>query len=246
MKKIFALFLIFAMLTVGISVNAVSETSYRCTLLAGDISGENYQIYFSNCRGHYSNDTVTVYITNTSKREALFQVTVGFQGGEVQTTAESGYVKLDKGVTGKFVLTDISQYPEKANTTLGYVPGSALSESSVVRVQVKGLKAGDTFLVSGIDGFSRARDTSFQEIEANAIMSIPTDYAYINDARLVIKKETEKKEDTGDFNGYTLTQPDSEAVDGFLKFVVISAVICVGGIIVYTFIFITKRREKND
>ncbi len=246
MKKFFILFLIFTMLIIGISANAVSEISYKCTLLEGDISGENYQIYFSNCKGHYANDEVTVYVTNTSKSKALFQVTVGFQGGKVQTTAESGYVELDTGVTGKFVLTDISQYPEKANTDLEYVPGSALGESSVVRVQVKGLKAGDTFIVSGIERFAQARDTSFQAIEANAIMNVLTDYTYINDARLVIKKETEEKDEDREPTEYTLTQPDSETVDKFLTFVVTSAIVCVGGIILYTVSFITKRREKDD
>ena len=77
-------------------------------------------------------------------------------------------------------------------------------------------------------------------------MTVPTDYTYINDAKRVIKKETEEKNAADKFNGYTLTQPDSESVEGFLRFVVTSAIVCVGGIVIYTFSFIIRRRKKDD
>lgn len=245
MKKLVSLFLIiFILFSTFVVYGAVSEESYLCTVFESDISDTNYQIYFMGCRGHYQDNAVTLYITNTSKEAINFQVIVGYSGSkENPTSVESGYVKLEPGVTGKFVVDNLSSFPEKANTDLGYVPNSQLGYNSVVRVQASNINVGDTFLVCGIDRYKSARDTSYKEIEAAAIISKPTNYAYINDAKLVIKKEVEQGKEIKE---YTLEQPDSETVDKFLIFVVSSAIVCVGGIIIYTFAFITKRRENDD
>ncbi len=244
MRKVITTLLIVFIMCSTLTVQAVvPEESYQCTVFESDISGTNYQLYLMGCWGHFNDDSVTVYLTNTSKKAIEFQVCVGYSGSEEHpTSVESGFVELEPGVTGKFVLENLSNYPEKANTDLGYVPNSRLGRGSVVRIQARNIQVGDTFLICGIPTYGRARDTSFKEIEPNAIMASRTNYGYINDARLVIKKEVEEKEVVE----YTLVQPDSETVDNFLIFVVASAIICVGGIIIYVYTFITKRRENDD
>ncbi len=242
MKKLFAIFLIFTILSVTVTA-VVPGQSFLCTVNEADLSGKNYQIYFSNCRGHYENDAVTIYVTNTTDREIDFQVTIGFSGSkENPTTVESGYVTLQPYVTGKFVLDNLFNVPERANDELGYIPNSHLSADSVVRVQARGIEPGDTFLVCGFSRYGYARDTGFSSLEPNAIKTVPTTYGYINDAKLVIKKEVEEKEVTE----ITLEQPDTETVNKFITFTVASAIVCAGGLIIYTVTFIIKRRQKND
>ncbi len=246
MKKVITIFLIVFMMCSMISVQAaVPEESYQCTVFESDLSGTNYQIFLSGCWGHFYDDSVTVYLTNTSKKAISFQVSVGYSGSEERpTSVDSGYVELEPGVTGKFVLANLSSFPEKANNDLGYVPNSKLSRSSVVRIQARNISAGDTFNISGIPVFAYARDTSFKELEPNSLMNAFTDYNAINEAKLVIKKETE--EDDSSELKYTLVQPDVETVNKFIIFVVSSAIVCAGGIIIYTYTFITKRRKNDD
>lgn len=242
MKKLFAIFLMLAILSVTVTA-IVPGQSFLCTVYETDSSGENYQIYFSNCRGHYENDAVTIYVTNTTDREIDFQVTIGFSGSkENPTSVESGYVTLKPYVTGKFVLENLFNVPEKANNDLGYIPNSHLSANSVVRVQARGIKEGDTFLVCGFSRFWGAWDTNFSGLEPNAIITVPTTYGYINDAKLVVKKEVKEKAVTE----ITLEQPDTETVNKFITFTVASAIVCAGGLIIYTVTFIIKRRQKND
>ncbi len=242
MKKIIAILMIIFTLSVT-AYAAVPEESYKCTVNKADLSGENYQIYFTGCMGHYENDAITIYVTNTSKREIEFQVTIGYSGSnETPTTVESGYVKLPVGVTGKFVLENLMNTPEKANNDLGYVPNSHLSEKSVVRVQARGMEEGDTFIVCGFRHYGVVRDTTFSNLEAGSVIPVATSYVYINEAKLVIKEEVEEKEVTK----YTLYQPPIEVVNGFITLTVSSAIICIGGLIIYTVVFIKKRREHND
>ena len=49
--------------------NIIGDKPRLIILNKADLAGENYQLYFTGCVGHYSNDAVTIYITNTSKRE---------------------------------------------------------------------------------------------------------------------------------------------------------------------------------
>ena len=242
MKKIVAVLMILFIVSVT-AYAAVPSQSYLCTVNEVDLSGDSYQLYFMGCRGHYENGAITLYITNTSKQKIDFQVIIGYSGSkEVPTTAESGYVTLEPGVTGKFILENLFNIYEKANTDLGYVPDSHLSENSVVRVQAKGIKAGDTFIVCGFHSYYAARDTNYSGVEAGSVMSVPTSYIYINDAKRVIKKEVEEKEVTE----YTLTQPATETVNGLITFTVSSAIVCVGGLAIYLTVFIKKRRENDD
>ena len=242
MKKIIAVLMILFIISVT-AFAAVPEESYKCTVNKADLAGENYQLYFTGCVGHYSNDAVTIYITNTSKREIEFQVTIGYSGNsENPTSVESGYVKLPVGVTGEFFLENLRNTPERANNDLGYVPNSHLSERSVVRIQARGIKEGDTFVVCGFRYQGSVRDTNFSELEAGSIIPVVTSYADINDAKRVIKKEVEEKETTE----FTLFQPPTEAVNGLITFTVSSLIVCVGGLIIYTVVFVMKRRNNDD
>ena len=245
MKKIIAFVFIIMLVLSSVSVSALGTESLKCTVFKEDLSGDSYQLYFSNCRGHYSSGAVTVYVTNTSKHSAKFQVTVGWQGSKVQTMVESGYVELKPGVTGRFVLENLSEYPEKANDDLGYVPNSKLGENSVVRVMARGLEENDTFVVTGIDSYSMVRDSGFSDITPNAVMKQPLVPQYVSESKLVIKDE--EKEDKGDGSEYlyTMVQPDTESVNKFIIATVASAVLCLGGIAIYTVSFII-RRNKND
>ena len=244
MKKIFAIIMVF-IIVLSVNVLALGEYSYNCKVTERDMSGAKFRIYFINCRGHYYNDTVTVYVTNTSKDPINVQVSVGYGGGEVQTSVESGYVELESEVTGRFVLEHLSAYPEKANDDLGYVPGSALGENSVVIVELQNAKKGDTFVVSGIDQYGSARNTSHANFnDGSAIQRYPFIAAYVNESKLVVKdKEKSKAETTYE---YTLEQPDNETVIKFLIIVTSSAVLCVGGLAIYIFSYVRKRRENND
>jgi hypothetical protein len=242
MKKIIAILMIIFILSVT-AFAAVPDESYKCTVKKSDLSGENYQIYFMGCVGHYANDAITIYVTNTSNREIEFQVIIGYSGSsERPTTAESGYVKIPTGVTGMFVLENLMNIPEKANNELGYVPNSHLSERSVVRIQARGVKEGDTFIVCGFRNSGVMRDTNFSELEAGSVTPVTTSYVYINEAKRVIKAKEEETEVVK----YTLYQPPTEVVNGFITFTVASAILCVGGLIIYTVVFIIKRREHND
>jgi len=245
MKKIFAILMIFICLSVTASA-VIASDSYFVTVDEADLSGSNYQIYFQRCLGHYDyeKDAATIYVTNTSDEKIDFQVTIGFSGSsEHPTSVESGYVTLEPHVTGKFVLEDLYELPEKANNDLGYVPNSHLGEGSVVRVQARKIKAGDTFIVCGFNAFGAMRDSNYSNIEANAVMLKPTIYEYINEARLVIKKPVEEEKEVTE---YTLTQPATDDVNNFITFTVVSFIVCIGGLIIYTVVFVIKRREKND
>lgn len=246
MKKFIAIILIIIAFS-SISVSAaVPEQSFLCTVCEGDISGSNYQIYFMSCNGHYDyeKDEVTIYITNTSKNAIDFQVTVGYSGSEQNpTTVELGYVKLEPYVTGKFVLKNLYDFPEKSDVDRG-ITDSHLGANSVVRVQARNIKVGDTFIVCGMNRYGSMRDSNYTNMEPNSVISRPTVYEYINSARLVIKKEVEEEEK--EETGYTLEQPPTEVVNKFITITVASAIICVGGLIIYTFVFIVKRRENDD
>ena len=246
MKKFIAILTLLILGVIPLTVSAgVSEHSYLCTVKEEDLSGESYQLYFSGCTGHYDNDNdaVTVYITNTSEKAISFQLCIGYSGSkERPTTVESGYVKLEPGQTGMFFLENLRNTPEKANDELGYIPGSQLGRNSVVRVMAKGISEGDTFIVCGISSYHSIRDTGFSDVEPDTIRQVATNFGYIEDAKRVIKKEVEEKEPTE----FTLPQPPTELVNKFITFTVASAIVCAGGIIIYTVVCVIKRREKND
>lgn len=247
MKKLVAMLLTILMIISIVSITAyaaIPEQSFQCTVVEADLSGENYQIYFMGCRGHYENGVVTLYITNTSNKDIDFQVAIGYSNSDKEhpTTVESGYVTLKPGITGKFVLENLAKTPEKSNDELGYIPNSQLSENSVVRVQARGIKAGDTFIVCGFNRYYNLRDTNYAALEVGSVTAVPTSYLYINDAKLVIKKEVKEKES----NEYTLMQPPTEVVNALITFTVSSAIVCVGGLIIYTVVFIIKRRQNDD
>ncbi len=245
MKKLLTFLLVFIML-ISVHTLAIGEYSYLCKVTEKDMSGTNFSIYFMNCRGHFSNDTVTLYITNTSNDTITVQASVGYGGGKVQTSIESGFVELEPEQTGRFVLENLSKYPEKANDDLGYVPGSHLSENSVVLLKLQNVKAGDTFVVTGIDGFKGLRNTTFSDFnDASAVQRFPFVAKYVNESKLVIKDKEVEPDEKKSYE-YTLEQPDNESVTSFITFVAVSAVVCLGGIVIYTISFIRKRSEKDD
>lgn len=244
MKK-FCVFFLIIVLLLSINTFALGQSAFKCTILSNDISNDSYRIYFIRCKGHYSNDTVNIYVTNTSKKAMKFQVTVGYGGADVQTTVESGFVEIPPEVTGRFELTELSRYPEKANTDLGYVPGSKLSESSVIQIHVQDFQEGATFVVSGFDSYESIRNTNYSAFKNQAAVQqqafIP---AYITNAKLVIKEKTEYKDDSS--YEYTLSQPDNDTVKIFFDITVASAAACLGAIGVYTVCHLIKRRKNND
>ena len=218
--------------------------SQLCTVKEADLSEDTIEFFFSDCQGHFSNDKVTVYITNTSKDAANFQVSVGWNGDAVQTSMDSGFVTLEPGITGKFLLENISQFPEKANDDLGYVPGSKLSGSSIIRIKVTGLSPDDTFVITGIESYRKVMGSGLAAIKSSTIVKQFLIPQYISDAKLVIKdeevvKEVETKE-------YTMIQPDTRSVVGFIILTVSSAILCIGGITIFTYSYITRRGKEND
>ncbi len=242
MKKLLICFLVF---TILISVNtfALGEASYKFTMFKEDLSGTNYRVYLTKCQGHYSNGTVNLYITNTSKSSMKFQVTIGYSGASVQTSVESGYVEIPPKVTGRFELTDLDKYPEKTNDDLGYRPNSKLSGNSVVQIQVQSAFEGATFVVTGIDNFERSRNVNYSDFKnSDAIQRQAFVPAYVTQSKLVIKEEIDPDKESYE---YTLQQPDSQTVQVAVKVIIASAIVCAGAITIYTVCHI-KRRKKHD
>ena len=46
--------------------------------------------------------------------------------------------------------------------------------------------------------------------------------------------------------GISAVQPSLKTVDTFVIFVVCSAIVCAGGLVIYLFTYISKRRKQND
>lgn len=247
MKKICVLLTVLLVFLYVPQAAAVSGYAYSCTVFKEDMSETSYQLYLSGCSGHYNamDDSVTLYITNTSSQERSFQLTIGYSGDQVQTTVESGFVVLQPQATGKFYLTELSHYPEKANDELGYIPNSHLSGTSVVRVQVSKVQEGDSFILSGLDGYASVRDTKFSDCSPQALAPCKPDTEAIANAKLVIKDEGSDAVPEEAF-GITAVQPDIKTIDTFVLIVVVSAILCAGGFVIYLFTYISKRRQKND
>lgn len=244
MKKIIVYFLIISLL-LSVNTFAIGKASFKCTIYKSDMSGDYFRIYFIRCKGHYSNDTVNIYVTNTSEDVMKFQVTVGYGGANVQTSIESGYVEIPPEVTGRFELTELSRYPEKANTDLGYVQGSKLNANSVIQIQVQGCKEGATFVVSGIDSYDSIRNTKHTDFKnADAVQQQTFVPSYITNSRLVIKEEKKYEEEKS--YEYTLEQPDNDTVKTFFDITVVSGAVCLGAIGIYTVCHFIKRRKNND
>ncbi len=244
MKKLLVSILIISLL-LSVNTFAVTQSSYKCTIYKNDMSGENFKIYLMRCEGHYSNDTVTVYITNTSKKTMKFQVMVGYGGANVQTTVESGYVEIPPEVTGRFELTELSKYPEKTNDDLGYRPGSKLNGNSVVQISVQGCEAGSTFVITGIARFQNSRNSNYVNFKnADAIQPYVFVPAYVTQSKLVIKKEVEEKDQVS--YEYTLQQPDNDTIKTFFDITIASGATCLVAIGIYTVCHFIKRRKNND
>lgn len=247
MKKLCVLLAVLSVLLSAPRIFALGTGAYSCTVLAEDMSETSYQLYLSGCSGHYdaAQDSVTLYITNTGSEERSFQLTIGYSGDKVQTTVESGFVVLQPQATGKFQLKELSQYPEKANDELGYVPNSHLGGNSVVRIQMSKAQEGDSFMITGIDGYSTARDSGFSELSSRALVPCAFDADAVLNARLVIKDEGSGEIAQEEF-GISARQPSLKTVDTFVIFVVCSAIVCAGGLGIYLFTYISKRRKRND
>ena len=247
MKKLCVLLAVLSVLLSAPRIFALGTGAYSCTVLAEDMSETSYQLYLSGCSGHYdaAGDSITLYITNTCSEERSFQLTVGSSGDQVQTTVESGFVVLPPQTTGKFQLTELSQYPEKANDALGYVPDSHLGGNSVVRIQMSKAQEGDSFIITGLDSYSIARDSGFSELSPQALAPCTFDADAVLNARLVIKDEGSEEIMQEEF-GISAVQPSLKTVDTFVIFVVCSAIVCAGGLVIYLFTYISKRRKQND
>ena len=248
MKKLSVLLTDMLMVLSAPGIFALGTGAYSCTVLAEDMSETSYQLYLSGCSGHYdaAGDSVTLYITNTCSEERSFQLTVGYSGDQVQTTVESGFVVLPPQTTGKFQLTELSRYPEKANDELGYVPNSHLSGSSVVRIQMSKAEEGDSFVITGLDGYANGRDSGFGELSPQALTPCAFDMDAVLNARLVIKDEGSEDNAPQEEFGISAEQPDLKTVDTFVILTVCSAILCTGGLILYGFTYISKRRKRND
>ncbi len=247
MKKTLCAILCLFMLICSVSVSAAGTGALLCTLHKEDMSGNAYMLFLMGCTGHYNaeNDTVTLYITNMSAKDAEFQVHVGYSGdaGKKVTSIASGFVKLGAGVTAKFELSGLYDVPEKANDELGYVPDSHLSGKSVLRIQTQGLEDGDSFKISGIDSYSGARNTYYKEFATSSIIQTNSDLSELAEAKKVIIDE--QAEDDKPF-GWTLKQPSDEFIDGFTVFIAVSAILCAGGVVIYSVSIILKRRHQHD
>ncbi len=242
MKKLLVVFLIFALL-LSVNTFALGQAALKCTVFSEDLSETNYRLYLGKCTGHYLRDTVTVYITNTSDEPMKFQVMVGFSGASVQTTVESGYVEIPKGVTGRFELKELSKYPEKTNDELTYNPNSKLGANSVVQIMVQNAYEGATFVISGIDSFQTVRNTNYSTPNPNAVIYTTFVPAYVTQSRLVIKKDEPVEE--GKEYEYTLSQPDNQSVKYFVIAIGASLSLGVLATVVYALCHI-KRRNNND
>ncbi len=241
MKKLLVICLIFALL-LSVNTFAIGRASLKCTVYEEDLSDSNYRLYLSRCSGHYLNDTVTVYITNTSDEKMKFQVMIGYSGESVQTTVESGYVEIPPGVTGRFVLNELSKYYEKTNDSLGYNPNRKLGANSVVQIMVQNAFVGATFVVSGIDSYQTVRNVHYTGTNANAVIYDKFIPSYVTQSKLVIKKAEAEE---GQSYEYTLSQPDNKSVKYFMIASVASASLGAVAIVVYTICHI-KRRNSND
>ena len=170
-----------------------------------------------------------------------FQVMVGFSGATVQTTVESGYVELDKGVTGKFVLTDLSKYHEKTNDELTYNPNSTLSANSVVQIMVQEAFVGATFVITGIDSYSSIRNIDYTDAHPNAV--VYGDYVadYVEQSKLVIKQD--EPEEVGEKYEYTLSQPDNQSIKIFVNIVATSFLLGMVAMVIY--LLKSKKTEER-
>ncbi len=248
MKKIICSVLCVIILLLQLTVSAAGTNALLCTLHTEDMAGTAYQLFLMRCTGHYDagTDSVTLYITNMSNKDAEFQVHIGYNGDADKkvTSISSGFVKLGAGVTAKFELTDLYDVPEKANDDLGYVPDSHLSGTSVIRIQSNGLEAGDSFRIMGIDSYGEARSTAFKLISEGAVITTSGELSDMADAKKVIKdKDAEGENKTF---GWTMKQPSEKLVDGFTIFIAVSAILCAGGVIIYLFSILIKRRKQHD
>ena len=242
MKKLLVVILIFALL-LSVNAFALGKASLKCTVYPDDLSGTNFRLYFIKCTGHYSRDTVTVYITNTSDKPMKFQVMVGYAGATVQTTVESGYVEIPKGVTGRFELNELSKYHEKTNDELTYDPNVKLSANSVVQIMVQDAYEGATFVVTGIDSFQSVRNTNFALASSNVVVTEKFVPAYVTQSRLVIKRDEPVNE--GEAHEYTLSQPDNQSIRYFVKITAGSLSLGMVATVIYALCH-KKRRNNND
>lgn len=242
-KTIACLMLIVCLFACSLRVCAMGINSYEITMLKNDMSGENYQLYISGASGHYDagTDSVTVYFTNTSDHEFSVQMTVGWEPSTVKTKINSGHLTVQPEVTAAFTLEGLSEIPEKANDELGYVPGRFLGANSVIRFQIEGVKENDTFVLSGINGYNVMRDSSFSEMEPEAVKELPLQTQYVTNARKVISVQP-----SGEEKDYSITAetPKMETVNKFFKFIACSAVLCAGGLIIYIVTSLMKKRRK--
>ncbi len=243
MRKIISVFIAFIIMILPIGVFASAEKTYSFTVGKEDLSGNNFQIFLINCSGHYSaeNDSVSLYVTNTSSAKATFQLHVGYSGSADKPTSIDGAPReIAPGKSVEFIVTGLKKALEKANDELGYVPGKTLSANSVVRISAVGLGEGDTFEVTGIS-IGAARNTYYKE--TNNYKETTYNKAITSSAEIVDQSSVTP---TPEVFGYTMTQPSMEFVNGFITFIGVSAVLCIGGIAIYTVSAIIKRRKSND
>lgn len=222
---------------------AIAPVAYSITVTKEESSGNTHILYILNPSGHYDsqNDSATLYITNTSGHGIKFEMFVGYAGSTVKTDIATGAVKVPSGVTARFSVSGLKGIPEKANDDLGYVPGSHLSEGSVVRIFASGVEEGDTFTVSGI-GIGGARNTFFKE--TSAVQGIDFDVNKIKDAKNVIAEEPDNAETVqAEPFGIVLKQPSGKAVNSFITAVAVSAGLFIGGAAIYICSMIIRRRK---
>jgi len=248
MKRIIVALTVIALAVSGFSVSAKTLENLQAvqiTAQKADINGTNYNLFLSNNTGHYDSETdsVIVYIQNSSKKEMNFQVCVGWAKSTVDTSVDSGFVTLKPGVIGKFVLPNISNYPEKANDAKGYVEGSHLSERSVVRIEVQNCSEKNTFIIFGIQS-GQIKNKSLAELASGTVKSIEMPSDAPDSAKLVIKDE--EAEDEEEFGWKIEEHPTEEQLTKGIRIIVASAILCVGGLIAYTFAYIVKAYDSKN
>lgn len=241
MKKVLLCLIVLTVLLLSFPVSAHSENAYLITMREEDMKGSKYQLFMMNCSGHYDADTdsAALYIGNLSNKKADFEICIGWEGNNPITFVRSGAVTLEPGQMGKFVLTGLYAVPEKANDELGYVPGSHLSGNSVIRICVSNAEEGMSFLLAGLNAYGYFRNTYFVEPKTGFIR--PAGLQNVDGARLVIADE-----DTAKANEkITLGIPETGKVQMFLNFTVLSAVLCAGGLILFTVRYFVKEKKHD-
>jgi len=142
---------------------AASDKGYKYTVEGtNDIAPDGMvNLYMMNVVGHYDavTDTATLYVMNTSDKTLTFQLCIGYAwggSGKEITSAVGEKVKIDSGKAAKLTAENVSQYYKKTGSGT-YDETQRLNGSSVVRLNVWGATAEDTFIMAGVSAIGTVK-----------------------------------------------------------------------------------------